>query len=205
MVKTNPYLQMDRRGSTHRERCSRGFTLVEIVLVVVIIGLVAGLGLPAITRSAGGASLREASRTIIALNKYARHAAVIRQEQLGVAYYLKEGRIELLGLGSAANSSAELAMDQALGGLSGGTDNAAIEGDSPSTITVLQSRKLPDGITIEDVKVDESLKADDSFWVQYAVNGLCDGHALTLRDARGRGIRLTIENLTGDITAKDAP
>ncbi|MFO1521684.1 MAG: hypothetical protein U1G05_06540 [Kiritimatiellia bacterium] len=52
--------------------------------------------------------------------------------------------------------------------------------------------------------MDEALKADDSFWVQYAINGLCDGHALTLRDERGRGIR-TVEPLTGDITVKDLP
>ncbi|MFO1490166.1 MAG: prepilin-type N-terminal cleavage/methylation domain-containing protein [Kiritimatiellia bacterium] len=182
-----------------------GFTLVEIILVVVIVGLIAGLGLPAITRSAGGARLREAARTVISLNKYARHAAVIRQEQLGVAYYTKEGRVELLGLGSAASSSAELAMEQALSGAAGESSPAAEGIDNPSAISVLQSRKLPDGIAIEDVQVDEALKADDSFWVQYAINGLCDGHALTLRDERGRGIRVTVEPLTGDITVKDLP
>ena len=42
-------------GRVHLVSARAAFTLVEIVLVVVIIGLVAGLGLPAITRSAGGA------------------------------------------------------------------------------------------------------------------------------------------------------
>lgn len=186
---------------SHRTRAA--FTLVEIILVVVIIGLVAGLGLPAITRSAGSSALREAARTVIAMNRYARHAAVIRQEQLGIAYYLKEGTLELIALGSAASSSAELAMDQALGAWSGEMTSSDSMDNRPATITSLYERKLPEGITIEDVVVDESLKANDSFWVQYASNGLCDGHALTLRDRRGHGIRLTIENLTGEIIAKD--
>ncbi|MFO1530709.1 MAG: prepilin-type N-terminal cleavage/methylation domain-containing protein [Kiritimatiellia bacterium] len=183
-----------------------GFTLVEIILVVVIVGLIAGLGLPAITRSAGGARLREAARTVIALNKYARHAAVIRQEQLGVAYYTKEGRVELLGLGSAASSSAELAMEQALSGAAGESIPCR-GGGNRQPRRHLRPAKPQAARRDRDRGRAGGRSAKGRRFLLGPVR-----HQRPLRRPRADPARrarprhpLTVEPLTGDITVKDLP
>jgi len=62
---------------------SRGFTLVELMVVLVIIALVMGLVATSMTRSISGAQARAASRNLVASLRYTRARAIIdKQEQV---------------------------------------------------------------------------------------------------------------------------
>ena len=62
---------------------SRGFTLVELMVVMVIIALVMGLVATSISRSISGAEARATSRNLVASLRYTRARAIIdKQEQV---------------------------------------------------------------------------------------------------------------------------
>ncbi len=60
---------------------SRGFTLVEIMVVMVIIALVMGLVATSMSRSISGAEARAASRKLVASLRYTRARAIIDKKE----------------------------------------------------------------------------------------------------------------------------
>jgi general secretion pathway protein H len=62
--------------SSDRCRASRGFTLIELVVVLAILGLVMVLAVPAADRFMPGAELRAAARTVAAVLREARAHAI---------------------------------------------------------------------------------------------------------------------------------
>jgi general secretion pathway protein H len=76
--------QVDLRSYKHVKRPdSRGFTLVEVMVVMVIIALIMGLVGTSMTRSISGAEARAASRKLVASLRYTRARAILdKQEQV---------------------------------------------------------------------------------------------------------------------------
>ena len=60
---------------------SRGFTLVEVMVVMVIIALVMGLVATSMSRSISGAEARAASRKLVASLRYTRAMAIIKKSE----------------------------------------------------------------------------------------------------------------------------
>lgn len=60
---------------------SRGFTLVELMVVMIIIALIMGLVATSFSRSISGAEARAASRNLVASLRYTRAMAIIRKSE----------------------------------------------------------------------------------------------------------------------------
>jgi general secretion pathway protein H len=60
---------------------SRGFTLVELMVVMVIIALIMGLVATSMARSVSGAEARAASRNLVASLRYTRARAIIEKSE----------------------------------------------------------------------------------------------------------------------------
>jgi general secretion pathway protein H len=60
---------------------ARGFTLVELMVVLVIIALVMGLVATSMSRSISGAESREASRKLVAALRYTRTQAILSKAE----------------------------------------------------------------------------------------------------------------------------
>jgi len=70
--------QLGVRSIKHaRRRKSAGFTLIEIMVVMVIIALIMGLVATSMSRSISGAEARAASRKLVASLRYTRARAII--------------------------------------------------------------------------------------------------------------------------------
>ncbi len=76
----------------------QGFTLVELMVVVSIMAIVAGMAIPNVNRQMAEKHVKTTERTIIEAHKEAQAEAMIRHQDIDVKYY-KEGYIEI-GSGS---------------------------------------------------------------------------------------------------------
>lgn len=102
-------------------RGSRGFTLIELVLVLAILAIAAFVVLPSVGRGTEALRLRTEGGRIVALLRDARRQAVTRREPARVALDRTAGAVTLtLGEGSAPSRRVEVPggfhLDAAEGG-----------------------------------------------------------------------------------------
>jgi len=82
-------------------RVPTGFTLVELMLVLTIIGIVVAVGVPSMAKSIRGNRLRLAASTVVKAGRYARSMAIMRQQEVRLAFNVGDGRVEVGGIGDA--------------------------------------------------------------------------------------------------------
>ncbi len=74
----------------------RGFTLVELLLVLVLLGVVVGITMPYFVHSIRGNRLRVAGRTLVTVSRYARSMAVLKQAEVSLTFDLDSGKIDVV-------------------------------------------------------------------------------------------------------------
>ena len=72
------------------------FTLVEVLLVVVVMGIAVAIAMPSFVRSIQAQRLSTAARTLTTVARYARSMAVLKQSDLGITFNLANGQIDLV-------------------------------------------------------------------------------------------------------------
>lgn len=75
-----------RHRFIQRKRAQGGFTLIEILLVLMIIGIVTAVVAPGFARSIRGNRLRTAARSVVMAGRYARSMAVLEQKAMDVSF-----------------------------------------------------------------------------------------------------------------------
>lgn len=73
----------------------RGFTMIELLLVVVIIGIAIGVTMPSLVASIQNQRLKTAARTMVTVARYARSMSVLKQTDLTLSFNLATGQIDL--------------------------------------------------------------------------------------------------------------
>ena len=73
----------------------RGFTLVEILLVVAVIGILAIAAAPAVSTMIAGGRLRTAARELAGAGRYARTMALLNQTPVDLVVDLRGGRLSV--------------------------------------------------------------------------------------------------------------
>ena len=72
------------------------FTLIEVLLVVVVMGIAVAIAMPSFVRSIQAQRLSTAARTLTTVTRYARSMAVLKQSDLGITFNLANGQIDLV-------------------------------------------------------------------------------------------------------------
>lgn len=166
-----------------------GFTLIEIILVVLIIGMTTAFAIPSFVRSYQGAKLRTSARSVVMAHRYARSVAVLQQKQVRIYFYQDQGRLEVVSL----------TPDDPTG------DVPTLPEDNPSGAVHEELRKsMEQGVRILEFEMDrESQNDQDSSWVNYYPNGMSDAYALRLMDEGDRSLMIRIEPLSGKAKVGD--
>lgn len=92
-----------------------GFTLLELLLVLVVVSIAFGIAVPLFMRSFQSHRLRTAGRTMVMTVKYARNMSVLKQRAYALRFDFETGRIDLVS------------GDNALSGFSRSIDGVALD------------------------------------------------------------------------------
>jgi type II secretion system protein H len=153
-----------------------GFTLMEIMIVVAIIGLVAAMGAPSLVRSMQKEGMRKAVSDVEDVFYTARERAVMSGHTVAATFYLQERRFEVEGgAGGGKNESGRVA-----------------------------SGKLPDGIDFAMFDIYHQ-DFSQSEWTKIFFNadGTCDDGVVISLIGHGQKKFITLEFATGMPTASD--
>ena len=171
-----------------------GFTLLEILLVVLVIAVVATAFVPMAVESIEGARLRSALRDTIALNRYARSKAILEQAPMAVLYHADTGRLQLIQLPPRREPAMETLVSAVPPGLN--REDRSLPA-AEEDLTVLKTRQLPRGVRI--VEAEGAQREADTWFVLYLPSGMTDPHSVVLEDNRGDRSSLHVNGITGEL------
>ncbi len=190
---------MIRGYNTNAGWCCRGFTFLEIMLVIVIVAILSAVVIPNMAKSIKGNRLRSASRTVISSGKYARSLAVMRQKEMVLTFDLDENRV--LTHGFSMGGGEEAVGDEFVDGDSLPAPDVFIEGEEAAPAIQFAPSELErdlDKVSVELVRLgDGSEISAGECHVLYYPNGRCDAYEVLLRDKSGLAMHIQVDPLSG--------
>ena len=186
-----------------RKTTRAGFTLIEIILVVVISIILAGIALPHFAQTYRGSQLRTASRMIVRMSRYARSMAILRNTTLIMAISPETSEVYLGELAEpSSDDEADGELDQSVLKRLGYVEGDGGEEGDPGIDREAQHH-LPDQIEIVSFESDNSDDDNDSLYlIYYYPNGRSDAFTLEFKDRRGAMVRLENDPISGKIRSK---
>ncbi len=188
------------KGTVEDGRRGDGFTLIELILVLVIMGLLTALVTPAIT-SLTGLKLKTAARKVAAGLRYARSQAVATGSDYQVVFNLEKGEMTIESLKEEEEPyyNREDAEQEEYGGKV--EEETVEEEDVPKKVKKKKTYIIPEEVTLAKVIVEgEEITEDDDegeTWIDFYPNGSCSGGEIFLTDERERTYRIALNFLTG--------
>lgn len=173
-----------------------GFTLLEILLVVVIVGIAAAVAVPTFARSFRGAKLRTSTRTVLGMHRNAQTKAVLGQRYMAILFDERKGTLELVEQGGADPKKDSFFGE--VGGAGGAMGDMATGGEqsSPSAAPPAQGvRKLEEGVRILSFKGGQAI--EDLHYVNYYPNGMCEAYEIQIGDDQNHTARIRVDPVTG--------
>lgn len=157
-------------------RIRRGFTLIEIMLVVAILLIVMTMGMPAIYRSLKLEPLRQAASDVVEACSNARARAILQGGTMEVLIKAEDGQINVQPASGVAVAEAHAS------------------GASSPAFSARLGKDV--GIAMLDVNLMDQMQASEAR-VRFFPNGTCDEFTLVLQSPKGEIRKITLEATTG--------
>lgn len=195
-----------RPPSSVVRRPKSGFTLLEVLVVVFIALLAAGLAAPSFSRALRAQRLRTAAHTVVTSHKYARNMAVLRQQPMAVLFdrigqvvevVAVADRMGLSGRGGFLEERSRQIREQPKAEEARKPFDPE-EAPPPAKMETIDLRALGEGVRIGDFKSDgDFFHRDGVYWVNYYPSGMSDGFELRLEDDRKKTARIKADPISG--------
>jgi prepilin-type N-terminal cleavage/methylation domain-containing protein len=181
----------------------RGFTLIEVILVVVIALIMLGVSLPHFAQTFKGSKLRSAARTINRMGRYGRSMAILREHTMTMVLNTETMEIYLGGPAQASTNTADGELDQAVLKRLGYVDGEV----TPESLGIEREvfRFLPDDLVVTEFEkewAEGEFDSDAFYIVNYYSDGLSDWFLMELESRRGMGVRLENDPISGKIRSE---
>ena len=181
------------RFTLHPVTCTlspeKGFTLIELILVLVIIGFLTSLVAPAIT-SLAGLKLKTATRKMAAGLRYARSQAVTTGSEYQVVFDIEKGEMIIESL-QEEEKPYSYSDDYEAG------EEEEEEDVSAKRMKKRKSYTIPKEVRLARVVIDGEEITEDQAWIDFYPNGSCSGGEIFLMDEKEREYRIALEFITG--------
>jgi general secretion pathway protein H len=182
-------------NSTVRQPPGSGFSLIELMIVLVIMSFVLALAGPAVTRGLSGLTLKTAAKKVAAALRYARSQAVNRSQPYSVIFDRENERVVIRGIPPPPDLALEEPQSDA--------ELAAKELKTKPEIKVVS---LPEGITFKEITVgntEAGAAKEELLQMVFFPDGTSQGGELILADSRDRKFRVSVAFLTGVVTLEE--
>ena len=181
-----------------RSVAGAGFTLIEILLVVVIIAVASAVAVPMFARSFRGAKLRASTRLVLTMHRNAQSKAVLGQRYMAILFDERKGTLEIGGSGPAgaedrirfSRASAAARRRRWATVMTGAEAPEATPGAGAL------ARKLEEGVKITSFRGGQEI--DDLYFVNYYPNGMCEAYEIELGDDENRTARIKVDAGDGE-------
>jgi len=165
----------ENSNSEFRTSNPRGFTLIELSVVIALMGIILLITYPRFENSLFASNIKQASRRLSAAVRYAQSQAAYKRKICRIYFNLDRNVYWL--------------------SIQGDDDDFVID-----TSFLGQEKKLPDGVFFEDVISPRDGKVTEGqTFTQFLPKGLVDRSQIHLRDEAGRIFTLIIQPLTAEI------
>jgi general secretion pathway protein H len=162
----------------------RGFTLLELLVVLVIISLMSVLVVPQLTGSLAGMNLQTASKKISASLRYARSRAASEKITYIAIFDFEKDRLSIMTgtTGQEAQTGESLKEDL---------------GDGEEPVIRSKSYDLPDGVKLEKGVSGEDEIDSGLFQISFFPTGSSSGGDVILINDRGKRYKISVDFITG--------
>ncbi len=147
-----------------------GFTLIELIVVLVIVGLLVVLLTPNLTRTLSHMEAKGAAKRISAILRYCRSDAVNKR------------RVNLVALDTASNVVSVYSVNE--------------EESEPKAERFYP---LPTGVKLEKIEVGKTLFDSSHPTFEFYPNGASNGGTAVIQSERGRAYTIRVDILTGGV------
>jgi len=169
-----------------------GFTLIEMLLVLVLVSILTAITLPNFVQSIRGNRLRTAVRSVVMAGRYTRSMAVLRQQELVLTFDLNDAsmKVEEIVMRPVDDvTQPPLDEEDAEGA------PKDVSGYGIASRTELLKRKL-DQVLIASVEVGDQVITEGTASIIYSNNGRCAPYIVKVTDVEGRGSVIEVDALS---------
>lgn len=171
-----------------KRRDTGGFTLLELIIVLIIIGIASALVVPRLVGGMGSLDVKAASGKVAASLRYARSQAVSQKVQYTAVFDLEHNRLTIMSSHEGTDEKEE---------------RDARREEEPAGMQE-KTYHLPERVFFERVPVGDEYVKDEEIdagilRIVFYPSGGSDGGGIALANDRGRRYSVRVDIITGSV------
>lgn len=174
----------------------RGFTLVEILMVLAIVGITMVITMPSLVKSIRGNRLRVGARTIVMAGNYARTMSILRNQEMRLTLDKTTSTVTVEPSQIPPPPLEDRVFDaKATPPPPPPPEDGAATNEPPSALPPAKIVRQLDAVRIDSVRIDQGKSKDQEgiYTISYQGNGRCTPYEVRVVDEFGSSMLITVD------------